>query len=369
MNCKFKLKIVDKFIFNSVFQATFVCLFLFIIVWIAPETLVRIIRQIFLEGLSAQGAVMALFYELPKVLAKALPVSILLGSLFTFDKLSKDSELAILRGIGLSFTRIMAPVLVLGAMLSIACFYVGDRLVPMASNAVQEDAGYNEHFVYIQKDAHSRPKQGVIVSNFTPAGIKNLIIINFAPNEYDDVVSFKEILFAPYALKFNDKWVLPTAKEYNIDKNGIFEEVKTVQNYPIIEGTDAEDVYLLMLNGTKRERGFTNSQMHKYIKLLKKQDFEDEHNYMLAKFYQRYLHPISCILFAMIGCLLGFAPPRSVRLVGFTVAVGLVFLYYITLPFFDLLAEKGALLPFLSAIAPIAGFIFAIYVIKKVKDL
>ena len=53
-----------------------------------------------------------LIYELPKVLGKALPVGILLGSLFTFDKLSKDSELSILRGIGLSFSRIMVPVLV-----------------------------------------------------------------------------------------------------------------------------------------------------------------------------------------------------------------------------------------------------------------
>lgn len=367
MNCK--LKIVDKFIFSGVLKATLVCLFLFIVVWIAPETLVRIIRQIFLEGLSLQGAALAIFYELPKVLSKALPVSILLGSLYTFDKLSKDSELAILRGIGLSFSRIMASVLVLGATLAVICFFVGDRLVPKASIATKEDAGYNKHFVYVQKDAQNRPKQGVIVSNFTPQGIKNLIIINFAQHQYDDVMTFKEILFAPYALKFNDKWVLPTATEYEIDSSGIFSEIKTVKDYPIIEGEEASDIYDLMLYGTKRERGFTNAQMYKYIKLLEKRDFEDEHNFMLTKFYQRYLHPLTCVLFAIIGCMLGFAPPRSVRLVGFTVGIGLVFLYYITLPFFDLLAEKGALPPLLSAAAPILGFILAIYIIKKVKDL
>ena len=80
---------------------------LFIIVWIAPETLVKIIKKIFNNVWTITEGLKYLIYELPKVLGKALPVGILLGSLFTFDKLSKDSELSILRGIGLSFSRIM----------------------------------------------------------------------------------------------------------------------------------------------------------------------------------------------------------------------------------------------------------------------
>lgn len=174
---KLKISVLDKFIFSQVLKATLVCLFLFIIVWIAPETLVRIIRQIFLENLPLPQAGMLIIYELPKVLSKALPVGVLLGAIFTFDKLSKDSELSILRGIGLSFSRIMAPVLVLGALLSVVCFWVTDKMIPASSVALKEDISYNEHFVYIQKDKTKEelPRQGVIVSNFTPAGIENLI--------------------------------------------------------------------------------------------------------------------------------------------------------------------------------------------------
>ena len=368
MNFK-KIKIVDKFIFSQVFQASLVCLFLFIIVWIAPETLVRVIRKIFMEGLSIQGGLLTIFYELPKVLAKALPVSVLLGSLFTFDKLSKDSELTILRGIGLSFFRIMVPVLLLGTALSLGCYYVSDKLVPRASIATKENQQYNTHFVYVQKDEKERPKQGIIVSNFTPMGIKNVVVVNFAPDTHDDVASFKTILFATYALSFDNKWVLPRATEYLINENGIFKSITTVENYELLQGPEAKDVYRLMIDGTKRERAFTNAQLYRYVKLLKKQDFDDEHNFMLTKLYQRFLHPLTCILFALIGCLLGFAPPRSVRLVGFTLAVGFVFAYYITLPFFDLLAEKGVLWPFMSASIPIIGFIIAIFITKKVKDL
>ncbi len=97
-----KISIFDRFIFKQVLKATLVCLLLFIIVWIAPETLVKIIKKIFNNVWTITEGLKYLIYELPKVLGKALPVGILLGSLFTFDKLSKDSELSILRGIGLS---------------------------------------------------------------------------------------------------------------------------------------------------------------------------------------------------------------------------------------------------------------------------
>ena len=90
---------------------------------------------------------------------------------------------------------------------------------------------------------------------------------------------------------------------------------------------------------------------------------------MLTKYYQRFLHPLTCVIFAAIGCLLGFSPPRSQRLVGFTIGVGMIFAYYITLPFFDLLAQKGVLPPFIAAAFPIIVFIAAIFVIKKARDL
>ena len=117
-----KISIFDKYIFKQVFKATLVCLLLFMIVWIAPETLVKVIKKVLTHAWTLTEGGKYLLYELPKVLGKAIPVGILLGSLFTFDKLSKDSELSILRGIGLSFNRIMAPVLVLGLGLSYLCF-------------------------------------------------------------------------------------------------------------------------------------------------------------------------------------------------------------------------------------------------------
>lgn len=366
---KIKISIFDKYIFKQVLMATLVCLFLFIIVWIAPETLVRTIKRILIEHMPVLQGLKLLAYEIPKVLAKAIPVGILLGSLFTFDTLSKNSELSIFRGVGLSFTRIMMPVLILGVILAYVCYVVNDKFIPYASVKAGEGGGYNVHFVYIIKDDENRPKQGIIVSNFSVRDIKNIILLNFSDKRYDDAQMFSSIIFAPYALKLKDKWLLKDVKEYKINKNGIYTEIDEIGDYPIFNEKLSDEVFTLMKNATRKDRSYTNKELGQYVKLLKKQEYTDEHNFMLTKYYQRFLHPLTCIIFAAIGCLLGFSPPRSQRLVGFTIAVGIIFAYYITLPFFDLLAQKGVVLPFIAAAFPIVVFIGAIFVIKKARDL
>lgn len=366
----FKLSLLDNFVLSQVIGATLVCLILFIIVWIAPETLFKIIKKILNDHISIYTAFKLLIFEIPKVLAKAIPVGILLGSLFTFDRLSKNSELSILRGIGLSFSRIMMPVIYFGILLSVLCYFVNDKLVPFASQKLGESKGGGSHFVYIVENPDKTPKQNIIVSNFSPHRIFDITVLNFANENYSDVTTFKSIVFAPYATLQNNAWVLEDALIYTIDSDGIYTNIERKEKYPILEEQNqAKEVFDLMLNTTRKERVFTNGQISKYSKLLKKAHFSDEYKYFRAKLYQRYLHPLTCILFAIIGCLLGFAPVRSQKLIGYTIAVGMIFGYYITLPFFDLLAQKAVLPPFVAAAFPIILFIISIFIIKKVKDL
>ena len=362
-------KIVDKYMFSQILTATIVCLFLIVIVWIAPEILVKIIRQIFIDHITLKQAGLNLFYEIPKVFNMFLPISILIGCVYTFDTLSKNSELIIMRSSGISFTRLMRPAVLIGFVFMFICFFIGDKLVPYVSVATKEDANYNEHFVYIVKDKEDRLEQGIIISNYTPGEIKNLVIVNFSKDDYEDIVKFDSILTAPYALKKTNEWVLPEAKKYQISENGIYTKIGDLKDYKILTKGESEEVYELMKNATKRDRGFTLKQLKHYISLLKKHDYTDKHNYYLMKVYQRFLHPLTCILFAMIGCLMGYAPPRSQRMIGFLMSAAILFAYYITLPFFDMVAEKSVLNPLITALIPIIAFIIIIYAAKKVKDL
>ena len=55
----------------------------------------------------------------------------------------------------------------------------------------------------------------------------------------------------------------------------------------------------------------TNAQISEYIKLLKKERMDDEYRFMLNKYIQRFVHSAMCIVFAILGCLLGFSANKS----------------------------------------------------------
>lgn len=368
--------VYDRYIFNQVLITTIVAILLFTIVWIAPEMLLNTIKKILAHEYTVKTGVMVLIYELPKILGKAFPVGLLLGSLFTFDKLSKDSELTIFRAVGMSFWRILAPLLVLSLIVTYLCFVTYDKWIPYSCQKLQEIKGGSSltQYIYTKKDQNNHPEQAVIVSRFYQGEMTNVIVLNFSKQVFDDLHGLTNILTAETGYKGVDaegkpSWVLKNVTDYDINEDGIFKSITKKDRVDILNGEDANDAYTIMLNSTKRDRDINNKDLKHYVDLLKKANLDEDYRLMYNKYLQRFFHPFVCVLLAIMGCLLGFSKPREQRLVGFTIAIGCIFVYYITLPFFDLLAEKGVLPPLITAAFPPLAFLCAIIAFYKSRDL
>jgi len=65
----------------------------------------------------------------PTALSNALPIAILFAAAFCLGRLYADNELTVVFGSGVSLPQFMAPLLVLGALLSVGSFYFDDALV------------------------------------------------------------------------------------------------------------------------------------------------------------------------------------------------------------------------------------------------
>lgn len=369
--CFPKITIYDRYMFKQVAMASLVAILLFTIVWIAPEILLNTIKEALSGAFGMKTAVLLLFYELPKILDKAFPVGLLLGTLFTFDKMSKDSEITIFRAVGMSFPRIIAPVIVLSCIFTFLCFLTGDKGTPMAANKMRAIRGSvrTAQYIYTKKDKTGHPLMAVVVSKSCDKKLNDVIVLDFASHIYKDVHQLSNIYSAKYGYAYDDKWELSDVSNYKISSDGIYFDIKHLDKLEILNGEDAHNAFTLMNYSTMKERDITNHDLKKYAQLLKKEKISDEYNFILNKYLQRYTHPLVCILLAILGCLLGFSKPREQRLVGFTIAIGIIFIYYITLPFFDLLAEKEILSPYITSTFPILAFIGAIYGFYKSKDL
>lgn len=372
MNFKFpKITIYDRYIFKQVALATIAAILLFTIVWIAPEILLNTIKRSLAGEYGFKTAILLLFYELPKIFGKAIPVGLLLGTLFTFDKLSKDSEMTVFRAVGMSFQRIVAPIIVLSILFSTLCFMLEYSWIPFAENKLAQIRGITPtaQYIYTQKDEKGFPLMAVITSRAVGRNVENVMVLDFSSHIYQDVHQLSNIYSAKRGYAYDDKWVLEDIVNYKISNDGVYFDIDHLDKLNILEGKSALSAYTLMNYSTKKERNITTPDLKKYIKLLKMESLSEEYNYMLNKLFQRYLHPIICVLLAVLGCLLGFSKPREQRMIGFIIGVGCVFLYYITLPFFDLLAEKEILSPYLTAIVPVIAFSVAVFGFYKLKDL
>ncbi len=372
MNFKLpKITIYDRYMFKQVTLASCVAILLFTIVWIAPETLLSTIRGALSGEYGLKTALLLLFYELPKILDKAFPVGLLLGTLFTFDKMSKDSELTIFRAVGMSFPRIIAPVVALSIIFTILCFITGDKGTPMAAEKMRAIRGTlkTSQYIYTQKDDTGHPLVAVVVSKSVERDLQNIMVLDFSNEVYQDVHQLSNIYSAKKGTAYDDKWVLEDITNYRISNDGIYFDIRHIDKMNILNGDAATNAYTLMSYSNVKERDINNKDLAKYVKLLKQEKLSEEYNGTLNKYLQRFFHPLVCILLAILGCILGFSKPREQRLVGFTIAIGCIFVYYITLPFFDLLAEKEILSPYITSTFPILAFTAAICAFYKSKDL
>lgn len=74
---------------------------------------------------------LTLFF-LPSLVSYVVPITYLLGILLTFGRLAQQGELIAVKAAGIPMRRVIAPVILFGALLSAASFLIQDRLQPWA---------------------------------------------------------------------------------------------------------------------------------------------------------------------------------------------------------------------------------------------
>lgn len=77
-------------------------------------------------------------YSLPALISLIVSVTYMFGVLMAFGRLAQQNELTAMRAAGISLKRVVLPVILVGAMLSVACFIVQDRVQPWAVKRVFE---------------------------------------------------------------------------------------------------------------------------------------------------------------------------------------------------------------------------------------
>src|SRR5689334_12239165 len=94
--------LLDRYLCTQLLGIVLFAILLFSIIWLAPETLFNLTHYVLNGDINIGQACVMLLYHLPEVLQQTIPVAVLLGSIFLFQRLSQSYELVAFLASGIS---------------------------------------------------------------------------------------------------------------------------------------------------------------------------------------------------------------------------------------------------------------------------
>ncbi len=359
-----RLRLLDKYILAELIYPFIFGVASFSSIFIASSMLFKITQYITTYGASIYTVSKMFLYSLPEVVSYTFPMAILLAALMAFGNLSGNSEIVAMKSGGVSYYRIVAPVLIVGFLVS--CFSVVwvEKVVPAA------------------KTEANRILNEEIRGNLTPSSQKHVVIKSLSDNvqrityaksfnqntgrmeeltieELEDS-KLARIQVAEYAIWDGGKWHMYNGYVYEVDSsNGVTNKAFFKEQILPLDYTPKQVSW-----EQKNIEEMTISELRGYIEILKAKG--EPYSQPETEMYMRFAIPMASFFFAMLGAPLGTQRQRTSSSIGFGISVIVIFIYYAIMAFCSGVGRGGTLSPLLAAMLPnIVCFAAGIYLLKQ----
>ncbi len=145
------MKKLDRFILKS-FIGPLVAILLVVVFILLLQFLWLYIDELVGKGLGLRVILEFLMWGACTILPQAMPLATLLASMMIVGQMAENNELLAIRAAGVSFSRVIAPLIAASALIAVGAFFIGDRLVPLAYNEIytlRDDIGKTKNEIKI----------------------------------------------------------------------------------------------------------------------------------------------------------------------------------------------------------------------------
>ncbi|MCK9224829.1 MAG: LptF/LptG family permease [Candidatus Muirbacterium halophilum] len=361
------VKILDRYIFKSLF-GPFVFGVLSFLIIMAIDPLYNALSYIIIRGKPTSIVLKWFGYKmLSKDLIFVFPMSVLMSTLIVMGNFSKLSEVTAMKSGGISFFRIVRPVMVFTFFVSIMTFVVYEKIVP---NAIEQEEIYKTF--KLQNMPRFITKENIFLREDKD---KFLYIrrVNFYNRTFNYLMLYyiedgllkKTLASRTGRINKDDTWILEQGSENTFDENGFVSNVQKFTNRELklnntlieIENFDKED-----------PDAMTFIELYRKIKNLAKHGVLNLNKYLVA-LYQKTAMPFSCMIFGLVGAAMGTTSKRSGTFTNLGLSVIMIFVYYVLMSFLKSYGEAGRILPIFATWMPNLMFlVFGIFLASKVKN-
>jgi lipopolysaccharide export system permease protein len=316
-----------------------------------------------LDLLSESGAILAqpgngqaqiLHYvtlRMPQLVARFLPYSVLLATLFTFFPLNQNSEVVAMRAAGLSAHQILAPMLATALVVSGVSFAFNELVVTRTT--AQLKAWQNVQFGALPDGAEPRSNVYVadhhdILAADTLSGNGQAIVlqgVTWYERDAHGMITARTI--APRATYAAPGWRLEQAERFDVAK-----AQQTTSPAMVV----AKDITPAQLDITQADADrMTLGQLSRTIAALKSGGRRTAE--LEGKWWHKFSGPLSSLLMPLLGSVAAFGLARSGHLfIRAVVGMALGFAYFVVDNLSLAVGNFGGYPPLVAAWAPFVLF-------------
>ena len=358
------MRLLDRYLLRELLVPLSYCLVGFTIFWITFD-LFGELEDFQKEKLSAMDVAEYYLVKTPELLVTVLPVGFLLALLYALSNHGRHNELIAMRAAGRSYLRISVPYLAVGFLLSLALFYLNERLVPNSSaladqirkrgQPVDQETLNWKHYVNF-RNARENRIWNIRAYNLETHQMKEPHI------EWNLPDGGRRLLIANRAIRTNDMWLFYDLELLHYPPGIDFERtpfrpVKTnMVAIPELSETPADIALQLRFSNLNAYQASKRPQfsLEEIQYLTSHLDLNKRDRSLLeTQFHARLAQPWTCLVVALVALPFG-ASSNSRRnvFVGVASSIFICFVYFILLRFGMGLGVGGYIPPWLAAWLP-----------------
>lgn len=327
-----KFTILDRYMLSELTGPFGFGLAAFMLIFAATEIL-NIGKLVSSEHAPLWAALLVFVWSLPADVVLVIPMALLLGTLLAVQRLSGESEINALKAAGVTFTRIVAPLLAVGIVMSFVTYFLQEHVVPYANDQLTEI----ENVVINHVSAFNRD---LTVSAPLPGGGRQVTIATaYEPNsrallhvtliQYDNHHDPRQIIFADRAEFTADKWTLENSSVYRFNPDGTTIAEPNIPQQEVEIGERPTDLTKRMSNDDPE-----NMSRAEIAEIVRSGQLTDNERRKYVTTYQEKLaRPFACFVFILIAIPFGLRSIRSSgsTSLGFGLSLAIVFVYYVVM--------------------------------------
>jgi lipopolysaccharide export system permease protein len=345
------MRILDRYVIRQVLMPFGLGLLVFTFLFIIPE-LMRYAEEYISKGAPTMVILRLVIALIPMALGLTIPMSLLLGLLVTFGRLSADREFVALQACGVSPLRLMRAVGLLSIVCCAATAYVLLVSVP-ASNQTFREITFN----IVAAQAEGEVKPHVFYEEFPnivlyvrevpqSGGWNGVFMADNRSGEGSVIYLARQGRILVDRQKQTVEMALEDGTRHTADTAGKYDVVRFDR---LVLRLDPQRMF--PKGGiAKGDREMSIAELRARAAELESQGVFPHNQYF--EIHKKFSIPAACLIFGLIGLALGATNRRDGKLANFVIGVAVIIAYYLLLSLGQSLIKGRVIPPWLGAWLP-----------------